>query len=115
MSVEHESGDGCATYQPGYELTAIGYPDPVDAEDVEVGDYVRDPARDAKGVWFQVDDTWSDDENDEIHLFLVPATAAEVADARRDACEGHESTAGGIGDTQYCDGSCVSSAKGSAC
>lgn len=104
----HHSGDECAVYLPEYELMVVGYANPLDAEDVAVGDFIRDPARDRPGVWFEVTDTGFDDEDDdEVHLFLIEANAADVADGWRAACEGHETTRGAIGDTYYCDGSCI--------
>jgi hypothetical protein len=106
MGVEHFRGDECKAYHPEAELNVVGYRNPVIADDIEVGDFVNDPTRDAPGTWFEVDDVYVE-EGGRVHIFVVDATAAEVAQARRDACEGHETTRGAIGDTYYCDGSCV--------
>jgi hypothetical protein len=103
MVMEHFDGDECVTYDPEFELTVAGYRNPVAAVDIEVGDFVRHPV--SLG-WVEVYGTWVNYRGD-VHLFFVDATAAEVAQARRDACEGHETTRGAIGDTYYCDGSCV--------
>lgn len=104
--MEHDDNDECAVYEPGYELAVIGSRVPVTVEDVGVGDFVRDPACDAEGVWFEVYAAETMNGGD-VHLYLLPASAAEVAQARRDACEGHETTRGAIGDTFYCDGRCI--------
>lgn len=103
MGVEHFVGDDCRVYDPEAELKVIGDREPVMAEDVEVGYFVNDPARDARNAWFEVDSVETLD--DGVHIFVVEASKAEIAQARRDACEGHETTQSAIGDTYYCDGS----------
>lgn len=105
MVMEHFDGDDCKVYHPEAGLWVVGYRNPVIACDIAVGDFVNDPERDALNTWFEVDSVEERDEG--VHIFVVDATAAEVAQARRDACEGHETTRGAIGDTYYCDGSCV--------
>lgn len=101
--MEHFDDDECAVYDPEFELKVVGCRNPVAAADVNVGDFVRHPLSD---VWCEVYGT-GEGEHGEIHLFFVNAADAEVAQARRDACGGHETTRGAIGDTFYCDGSCV--------
>lgn len=103
IDMEHFDGDECAVYEPEFELKVVGYRNPVVADDINVGDFVQHPV---SHDWCEIYSTWDNDRGG-IHLFFVDATAAEVAQARRDACEGHETTRGAIGDTYYCDGSCV--------
>lgn len=109
--MEHGINDGCAIYDADHELMVVGYREPVIADDIEVGDLVRDSHRIARGQWFEVTDRWTDDGDEirfgSVHLALAAATEAEVAKARREACGGHETTQGAIGDTYYCDGTCV--------
>lgn len=104
--IAHFEGDDCKVYPPDAELRVIGDRYPVSAWSIEVGNFVNDPQRDAPGTWFEVDSTWAQ-EDGRVHIFVVDAGKAEIAQARRDACEGHETTRGAIGDTYYCDGSCV--------
>lgn len=107
MGVDHYRGDECKAYHPEAGLRVIGYRNPVIACDIEVGDFINDPERDRPRDWFEVDSLFVEDTG-AVHIFVVDASPAEVAQARRDACEGHETTSGAIGDTYYCDGSCIS-------
>lgn len=102
--LKHFDGDDCAVYDPEFELKVVGYRELVAAEDVEPGTFVRHPV---SGDWCEVYSTSWVCEERKVHLYFVEASAAEVAQARRDACGGHETTRGAIGDTYYCDGSCV--------
>jgi hypothetical protein len=106
MGVEHSLDDDCKVYHPEAELNVIGYRKPVIADDIVVGDFINDPERDRLGTWSQVESVYVQ-EGGGVHISVVDATDAEVAQARRYACEGHETTRGAIGDTYYCDGSCV--------
>lgn len=108
--MDHFDGDYCATYPADYKLIVVGDRDRREAGDVEVGQVVRDPASIWVGRWFEVTDVA--DVADVRHLQLQPASDAEVAQARREACEGHETTRGAIGDTEYCDGACVDGHRG---
>jgi len=107
MSVEHSLDDDCKVYHPEAELWVIGYRNSVIADDIQVGDFINDPERDRPGTWFEVESTYVQ-EGGGVHIYVLDqASDAEVAQARKDACEGHETTRGAIGDTYYCDGSCV--------
>lgn len=102
--MEHFDDDKCAKYRPEFELRVVGYLNPVIADDVAVGDFLVHPAS-GDMVWvYDAHAQWS---GGEVHLFFVDATPAEVTQAWLDACEGHETLAGAIGDTLYCDGGCV--------
>lgn len=101
--MDHFEGDECATYDIEFEFRVVGFRNPVIASDVVVGDFVKHPA---SGEILEV---YGAEEMDggQMHLFFVDRTAAEVAQAWRDACEGHETTRGAIGDIEYCNGGCV--------
>lgn len=73
---EHSDGDGCAVYDPAYRVilrdddNADGDDEDDDprtsVEDLEPGDYYRDPAHDAPGEWFLVNALATMD--DDIHI-----------------------------------------------
>jgi hypothetical protein len=61
--MRHESGDGCAIYNPGYQV--YRWPDDysIDVEDLIPGDYYRDPAFEREGQWLDVVETgWAEDD-----------------------------------------------------
>jgi hypothetical protein len=102
--MEHFDGDECATYHPEFEFRVVGFPNPVIADDIHVGDIVKHPI---SGSLDEVISVFGQLGDGPVHLFVDDASAAQVTQAWRDACEGHETTRGAIGDTYYCDGACV--------
>lgn len=98
----HSRGDECAVYDIEFELMVVGYRDPVAAGDVAVGDFAKHPV---SGEVLEVLE--AGELNGRVHLFFGETSRAEIVQAWRDACEGHETTRGAIGDTYYCDGGCV--------
>lgn len=58
--MSHSDGDGCAVYDPGYRVRRRDDVEPepveVDVEDLEPGDVYADPAVDADGTWWTVEE-----------------------------------------------------------
>jgi hypothetical protein len=104
--VEHGPDDDCFKYSDGAELRVIGERDLVGVEFIGTGQFVQEPNCFWRDRWAEVHDTHVD-EAEVVHLLLFDAPARDVTQARKDACEGHETTRGAIGDTYFCDGSCI--------
>jgi hypothetical protein len=94
MMGEHYDGDDCAVYGIEDELRVIGFENPVIADDIEVGDFIQDPLRDdPNGLWFEVQETWSEPGEQSMHIFVAEATRADLHQAWTDilnerACQG---------------------------
>ena len=103
--MEHFDEDECAKYDPEAELRVVGYLNPIAADDVQVGDFLKHPVSGEMVEVVAVHGQWGEGE---VHLFFADATPAEIARAWRDACEGHESLDGAhMGESVYCDGGCA--------
>jgi hypothetical protein len=64
--MEHEPGDGCAIYDPSYQVYRWPDDHTIDVEDLTPGDYYRDPAFDQVGHWLDVAETGR--ANGDVHI-----------------------------------------------